>query len=465
MSGPIQNQIIAVDVFPFSVGRHPENHLVIPDPKVSRKHFEFVKEGHEILVKDTGSTLGLVVNGQKKEKHGLKSGDEIAFGDSLFKVEIIFKGTSKLSAPPLQASNRFDSISKGKFNSQFELLKNFNTPTLFSQTAEGWMHETYEKYQLDTIQIKNFSYEAFEKKISRHEGALNNFQEVEISSDEIIYENKQSIFSKTQALFFYPDTKHSHFKFYCEKKLGFSVDVLERLSWVFFVLTGLYEAKQSKFFLEKMKNQFLKIKTLLPDHALDSLKGDELSDPEVFEKEITVLFLDIEGFTSLSERLSAKEISNLLNDFFQKMVTDLKQFNGDVNKFIGDALMALFIEDDPKLSAQNAVKAGQAMIETLKQFKTHLPLEKQFNIRIGINTGKAVVGHIGAYARKEFTAIGDQVNLASRIQGVSFKNTVSIGPKTAEYVQDDFLLEEIEGVKLKGKKDPVNIYRVLDKKS
>jgi adenylate cyclase len=182
----------------------------------------------------------------------------------------------------------------------------------------------------------------------------------------------------------------------------------------------------------------------------------------VEEREVTVLFSDIQGFTSLSERLSAPEIAALLNEYFQRMVDVVNANEGMVNKFIGDAIMALFGAPKTRGSdAVHAVRAGMQMTEALTQFWTQIDERKRFNIRIGINTGRVVAGNIGSEKKMEYTVLGDEVNVAQRLESISPPNVVTIGPRTAELVKDHFRLEKVSGVKVKGKSNLLDVYRVL----
>jgi len=136
-------------------------------------------------------------------------------------------------------------------------------------------------------------------------------------------------------------------------------------------------------------------------------------------RQLTVLFSDIRGFTTLSEQHTAEEIVDLLNDYFSRQVQVIFQHNGTMDKFIGDAIMAFWGApvDDPN-QAVNAVNAALAMCDTLEEFRRHLgPAGEHFDVGIGIHTGPAVVGFIGSANRLDYTAIGDTVNLASRIEG------------------------------------------------
>ncbi len=183
------------------------------------------------------------------------------------------------------------------------------------------------------------------------------------------------------------------------------------------------------------------------------------------EKEATILFSDIKGFTSLSEKFSAIEISEILNEYFDEMTEAIFENKGTLDKFIGDAIMAIFgapisYEND----AFNAVNAALDMIRTHKKLMSGKLPERQFGIRVGINSGKVVAGNIGSQKRVDYTVLGDVVNIASRLETMANTNSVFIGESTYSLVKDDFEFKEVGHSKLKGKAQSVMVYEVLDVK-
>jgi adenylate cyclase len=138
-------------------------------------------------------------------------------------------------------------------------------------------------------------------------------------------------------------------------------------------------------------------------------------------RQVSVLFSDIRGFTTLSENRSPQEVVALLNRYFTLQVEVVFRHGGSLDKFIGDCIMAFWGAplDDPD-HAKNAVLAALDMADVLQQFKKELGEEDaDFDVGIGIHSGPAVVGLIGSEQREEYTAIGDTVNLASRIEGLT----------------------------------------------
>lgn len=202
------------------------------------------------------------------------------------------------------------------------------------------------------------------------------------------------------------------------------------------------------------------------DRILRDIAGKSKEDGHhllVQERDVTVLFADIVGFTPMSERMSPSRIAQLLNEYFSEMTEAIFKYEGTLDKYIGDAIMAIFgapnvMPDHPYRS----VCTGLEMIERLQAINETRKPEEQFNIRIGINTGRAVAGDIGSIKRMEYTVLGNTVNLASRIESMACKpNQVVVGESTFEAVKDGFAFENIGPIRLKGITEEANVYRIL----
>ena len=182
--------------------------------------------------------------------------------------------------------------------------------------------------------------------------------------------------------------------------------------------------------------------------------------------DITVLFSDIRGFTSISERLSAEEVTEILNEYFSAVEPIIRKYNGVLNKFIGDAVLAIFGEPvHDKNQAKNAVLCAKEMHETIDKLQNKWDLEGKPHIEIGIaiNTGEAFVGNIGSPERIEYTVIGDTVNTASRIESYNkvYKTRFLISESTYEKVSRICDVIKIREVSIRGKSKKINIYEVL----
>lgn len=181
---------------------------------------------------------------------------------------------------------------------------------------------------------------------------------------------------------------------------------------------------------------------------------------------VTVLFSDIRGFTSMSEKMSAQDVSQLLNEYFSEMEPIVTKHNGIINKFIGDAVMAVFgepIQDDNH--PLNAVKCGYEMLQKLQELDKKWQEENKpvIQIGIGINTGEVFVGNIGSEKRMEYTVIGDTVNLASRLEGYNktYNTRILISSSTYEATKNSVAVNKISDVEIRGKVDKIDIYEVI----
>lgn len=222
-----------------------------------------------------------------------------------------------------------------------------------------------------------------------------------------------------------------------------------------------YKSVLAKNSEEKIRNIFQKY---VPGEIIDEVlktKGDSLLLGK--KQTTTILFSDIRSFTTISERLSAEELVISLNTYFNIMVGIIIEHKGIIDKFIGDAIMSIFgapvlHEDDPL----QAVLTGLEMLESLegfnrKQTKMGRPI---FRIGIGLNTGEVVVGNIGSTQKLDYTCIGDAVNLASRLEGLTkmYGVPIIISEFTHTRTQDGIRAREIDSVRVKGRVKPVKIF-------
>ncbi|HSB73780.1 MAG TPA: adenylate/guanylate cyclase domain-containing protein [Candidatus Methylomirabilis sp.] len=182
-------------------------------------------------------------------------------------------------------------------------------------------------------------------------------------------------------------------------------------------------------------------------------------------RRITVLFSDIRDFTTISEGLAPEEVVELLREYFNTMVPIVLKHGGTLDKYVGDAIMGLFGAPLPR--DDHAACAARAALEMIAQLPVLSPkwearCGRPLRIGVGINTGDAVVGVMGADHRREYSAIGDTVNLASRLEGVTkeFKTPIVISQYTAEAVAGAFRLRELGEIRVKGRAEAVRVFTV-----
>ena len=191
--------------------------------------------------------------------------------------------------------------------------------------------------------------------------------------------------------------------------------------------------------------------------------GQETLDQMMEPKDLTatVLFADINGFTRLAEQLPPRDVNRVLNAFFSQMTDIIFKYDGTLDKFIGDALMAVFgapleKRDDP----ERAILAAQEMMKSLQAMMKQTDSSQRFSIRIGINTGRVVAGNIGSSKRMDYTVIGDAVNVASRLESIADPNQILIGEETYHHLKDRFPVRSVGLRKVKGRTAEIMVYEV-----
>ncbi len=187
------------------------------------------------------------------------------------------------------------------------------------------------------------------------------------------------------------------------------------------------------------------------------------------KKNITIFFSDIRGFTSISEKLEPEILVNLLNEYLSEMTSIIINNQGLVDKYMGDAIMALWGAPlDLSNHEELACSSSLEMIGKLKELQKKWKKEEipSFEIGIGLNSGDVVVGNMGSSKRFDYTAMGDNVNLASRMEGLNkiYGTNIIITEKTYKKINEKFETRKLDAVKVKGKKKPIHIYELVSQK-
>jgi adenylate cyclase len=184
------------------------------------------------------------------------------------------------------------------------------------------------------------------------------------------------------------------------------------------------------------------------------------------EREVTILFADIRNFTTISEKMKPEDVVRMLNICLPVVIEAIVQNEGLVNKFAGDNLMGVWnAPDSQPLHAKFAIKAAVEAQNKLSKLAETETAIKGIQFGIGINTGKVLAGNVGSLGRVEYTVIGDEVNLASRICSMTPGGEVYIGPETRRQSEHDYSVETLDPQMFKGKTKPVQIYRIIGTRS
>nr|WP_199318715.1 adenylate/guanylate cyclase domain-containing protein [Leptolyngbya sp. FACHB-541] len=184
-------------------------------------------------------------------------------------------------------------------------------------------------------------------------------------------------------------------------------------------------------------------------------------------KEVTILFSDIRGYTSLTEKMEAAEVVSLLNNYFETMVEAVFNYEGTLDKFIGDALMAVFGAPLPLTEnhAWMSVQSALDMRRRLAEFNQNRRIKHQPQIRIGIgiSSGEVVSGNIGSQKRMDYTVIGDGVDISSRLEGVTkeYGCDIILSEYTYGLCREHIVVRELDRIRVKGKTKPISIYELI----
>src|SRR2546425_476426 len=210
------------------------------------------------------------------------------------------------------------------------------------------------------------------------------------------------------------------------------------------------------------ESRFTSPEAYTPKHLAEKILRSA-SALEGERKQVTVLFVDVSGFTSLSERLDPEEIHRLMRRAFDLMLAEVHRYEGTVNQFLGDGIMALFgapiAHED---HARRAVHAALGIARALDDYQKELaPRGVAFRARQGLNTGLVVVGSIGGDLRMDYTAVGDTTNVAARLQQAGEPGRVTISEATHRVVRGYFESRPLGEIHLKGKAEPVTAWEVV----
>jgi adenylate cyclase len=216
------------------------------------------------------------------------------------------------------------------------------------------------------------------------------------------------------------------------------------------------------------------IKGMFSTYVNPTLVNELIDNPEKMRlggerKELTVMFSDIEGFTSVAESMKPEELVEVLNDYLSLMTNIIFSSGGTVDKFEGDAIMAFWgAPIDQPDHALRACQGSLDMMRALNDIRDKWVAEgrPKINIRIGLNSGNMIVGNMGGTGRFDYTVIGDSVNLGSRLEGANkqYRTRIMIGQRTHELVKDHIITRELDMLVVVGKTEPIRVYELIGMK-
>lgn len=211
-----------------------------------------------------------------------------------------------------------------------------------------------------------------------------------------------------------------------------------------------------------------RIKSMFGKYVSPDVVSEILENPPELggvDKELTVMFSDIRGFTSLSEQMTPQELVNHLNVYLSAMSDVILEFRGTLDKYVGDEIMCFWGAPLPQEEhALLACKAALRQLQVLEELNAGWPPERQIEIGIGVNSGVMTVGNMGSSGRLNYTLMGDNVNLGARLEGTNkvYHTNCIISEYTHAMVRDQVFARELDTIRVKGKNKPVRIYELLE---
>lgn len=482
----------------LKIGRALENDIVLNHAIVSRHHAEIHQSGRDVWVRDTNSRNGVFVNRLRIKEEQLRDGDVIQIGP----FEIRFEDRAAQSVVlddskyfPLAAEAREVSSSELPelaldLREFFRIAKRLNLILDMGELFDAVIEEVlrlipaqrailllrrdnelvprviYPPSQSDVVISSTIARKALEGS----EVVLTRDARIEIGGTEsIISANIRSavcaplIAERGPIGLIYVDSPGRDKFGTRERDLLAAIAsqaaiTIERAR----LIDELRKQQESRQLFERFVSP-----SVARDVASYFSEHGRLREPQ--ELVVSVLFADVKGFSLLSERLSPREVQDLLNEYLHEMTEVVFRHNGTLDKYIGDGIMAIF--GAPQVSGQqtqtahttaaDAVEAALDMIEAHRRLIEKLDPAKAFDFRIGINTGPVYAGFFGTRQRLEYTVIGDTVNTASRLESRAELNSVLISEATRNAIGDAYVLQEMGDYQLKGKAQLVHTYRVM----
>lgn len=497
-----------------TLGRGPANTVLLPDRQVSKEHGRIERHGEGWVYRDLGSSNGSFVNGVRTELALLREGDELALGSC--RLSLVSSGATRSRAgvtvyrSPAEAASILKALSReeaagflpeGRIEDPAQLRRDYQKLRVAAELARQIALERDEEALIERILAFAFEVLPAERgaillldpatgELEPRASRRRDGGQAEVAISESVLRRVQSTRESVLILDAGSDLRFTRAQSLVAEGIrsAMAVPLLveEAVRGVLFVdssrqaaafsekdlllLSGI--AAQAALALERTAllrrieqeaearahlSRFLSpaLVEQARSGALDLRKGGQLLPT-------TVLFSDIRGFTSISERVGPEETVRMLGEYFERMVDCVFRHGGVLDKFIGDAVMAIWGAPVGRADdVDRALACAREMLAELESLNASWGREP-IAIGIGVNAGPAVVGNIGSSKRLEYTAIGDTVNLASRLCGLAGAGEIVLSEGALALASGRVEAEELPAQTVKGKAAPVKLYRLIN---
>jgi adenylate cyclase len=502
-----------------SLGRHPNNTIQILDRIISKEHVHIVRTPDgQYMLKDLGSLNGTFIGTERVQQHILRDGDEINLGST----RLIYRGEEPQQddqvplqkvtiAPGMMQSHirqRIEARPDKEFLPEREIFevdhlrRDYERLRIAYEISRAVGNELELEALMNKVLDKAFEMLAADRGVIllvNEEGQLvprvakqrtgGEMDEIVISNSIIneVMTNKQAVLSSDATVDSRFSGAHSIIMQGIRSTMSVPLlhgnDLLGIMHLDSQIATNAFDEKDLLIFTgiatqaataiqnarlaskieweARTRAQFQRF--FSPGMVQQMIEGKLKLDGVGESREVTVMFADIRGFTAMTEHADAHDIVKLLNNYFEAMVEVLFRYDGTLDKYVGDEIMALF--GVPVAYPEASVAAVECAVEMMHALETFNQVRQSQNlapiqIGIGMNTGMCVYGALGSSKTLQYTVIGDTVNTASRLCSVAKGGEIIISEATYRQVQHHIEAQELPRVKVKGKEDALAIYRV-----
>ncbi|KAJ3291532.1 hypothetical protein HDU76_007260 [Blyttiomyces sp. JEL0837] len=457
-----------------SIGRKDDNHIVLLDGKVSKYHaivqrkengviiltLDDVQSNPRYYIKDRNSSNGVRINNALIDPdrfYKLNDGDKVLIGS----INVTFRDechdTEERESAEKEVDENVKLVTILPSEKRYEETNTGNLGTHYVKLREGKANEGKEILLSSTILRKVFdsrvslvTRDAYEDPMLGKAASVKYGQIRSVICVPLIAHNKVHGILHLDSR----DRINSSFS---SKDLSLVKAISNQTATAIENMLLIKEVEQKARITEQLSR-------FLAPHVVDKMAQRNLISSSGRELVGTIIFVDIRGFTNFSEKVGPAEVVNLLNDYFERLVRIVFKYEGVVDKYIGDALMAVFgTLEEEKDAEYRSVAAALEFKTTIKEMNEDRVRrgKEAISIGVGVNTGELVAGFIGSIQRLEYTCIGDTVNTSSRICDMAKQDQVYISETTYEAIKDYVTVEPVGYRQFKGKRKEVMIYEAL----
>jgi adenylate cyclase len=485
LAGPEQGQVHKINRPTTTVGRSNTCEVVLTDPLISRQHCQILLGMGGVILRDLGSTNGTFLNGTRIIESAIRNQDVISVGNTRLRFAVeITKETGDPKTP------KIDELAHKKLLTLYEVGNIVNSvlelKTLLNiimtmairvmQANRGFLLVREPNGELKPVATHALT--ALEAQAAYSQTIVDTVLKERVpvlvldALHDVRFGNRESLKSlPLSSVICVPIWERDNIVgvIYVDKAEGTSTFNEEDMYFLSaFANQAAVAITNARLFDDVRREERLRTSlqrylspNIVEEMVQKSSTGFSLGGEK---KKISVLFCDIRGFTTLTEKEPVETIVRLLNEYFSVMSDVIFTHQGTLDKFIGDAIMAIYGAPlDLSDGAFQCVKTALEMRNRLHLLNEKWKLERRPTIQVGygINTGEAIVGNIGSERRMEYTAIGDMVNVAARVEGETDGDEIFITESTFQELGNRVLVKKMSATKLKGKSSKIQIYQVL----